>query len=211
MEFQRARTDKQIATRQEEIINACDTLFCTGEYEEINIKSISEITSIARSSIYNYYKTKEEILLDLLKREYLEWNIFLQTNFDGTSSLTREEYSYLLADSLVKYDKMMKLLSIHFSSIEKNCRLEKLAEFKKEILPVFHTFHSGIDKFFPNAPAEKKADFSFLFFSFIGGVYTMTHPTTLQTEAMKSASPNYTVPIFREMCYKGILLLVSEL
>lgn len=211
MEFQRARTDLQIANRQEEIINACDTLYSNGEYEDISLKAISEITSISRSSIYNYYKTKEEILLDLLKREYLEWSDFLKSHFDNMDTITKEQYCCFLADSLAKYDKMMKLLSIHFTTIEKNCRLEKLVEFKKNFLSVFRTFNAAVNKFFPNASNEKKADFSFLFFSFISGVYPMTHPTSLQIEAMLSASPNYTVPNFKDMCYKGILLLVSDL
>ncbi|WAG66612.1 TetR/AcrR family transcriptional regulator [Clostridium estertheticum] len=211
MKFQRARTELQIADRQKEIINACDTLYGNGDYENINLKAISEMTSIARSSIYNYYKTKEEILLDLLKIEYLEWCDSLKSYFTTTYTITKEEYSYFLADSLAKREKMMRLLSIHFTTIEKNCHLEKLVEFKKEILPVFETFKVGVDKLFPNASEEKKTDFIFLFFSSINGIYPMTYPTVNQVEAMKSVSPDYTVPSFKDMCYKVILLLISDL
>jgi len=163
MKFQRARTELQIADRQKEIINACDTLYSNGDYEDINIKAISEMTSIARSSIYNYYKTKEEILLDLLKREYLEWGNSLKLHFDATDSITKEQYSCFLADSLATRRKMLSLLSINFTTIEKNCCLEKLVELKKEIMPVFETFQAGVDKFFQNASGEKKSDFTFLF------------------------------------------------
>ncbi len=211
MEFQRARTDHQVANRQEEIINACDTLYNNGEYEDINLKAISEITSIGRSSIYNYYKTKEEILLDLLKREYLEWSDYLKSHFDNIDTIEKEEYCHLIADSLDQREKMMKLLSIHFTNIEKNCRLEKLVEFKKEVLTVFETLRESINKFFPDASSEKIMDFLFLFFSFISGVYPMAHPTALQVEAMKISSPNYTVPNFKDMCYKGLFLLISDL
>lgn len=211
MKFQRARTELQIANRQKEIINACDTLYNNGEYEDINLKAISEITSIARSTIYNYYKTKEEILLDILKIEYLEWRDSLQLYFDTTDTLTKEEFSCFLTNSLAEREKMMRLLSIHFTTIEKNCRLEKLIEFKQEIISVFETFKLGIDKFFPNASEEKKADFQFLFFSSINGIYTMTNPTINQIQALKTASPDYTVPSFKEMCYKGILVLISDL
>lgn len=211
MKFQRARTELQIADRQKEIINACDALYSNGDYEDINLKAISEMTSIARPTIYNYYKTKEEILLDILKIEYLEWSDCLKSHFDTTSTMTKEEYSYFLADSLATREKMMRLLSIHFTTIEKNCRLEKLIEFKKGIIPVFETFQAGVDKFFPNASDEKKADFVFLFFSSINGIYPMTYPTFNQVQAMKSVSPDYVVPSFKDMCYKGILLLLSDL
>ena len=64
MDFQRANTESQIEIRKNEIINACDVLYTTGDYESVTIQKIAEMTSIGRSSIYTYYKTKEEILLD---------------------------------------------------------------------------------------------------------------------------------------------------
>jgi AcrR family transcriptional regulator len=121
MNFQRARTQHQIASRQEEIIQACDTLYSTNDYEDVNLKSISEMTSISRPTIYNYYKTKEEILLDLLKKEYLNWHETLRKHFDETTVMSKEEYCRFLSDSLAGREKFLKLLSVHYSSIEKNC------------------------------------------------------------------------------------------
>ena len=50
-----------IETRRDEIINVCETLYKTMSFKEINIKEIGKITSFGRTSIYNYFKTKEEI------------------------------------------------------------------------------------------------------------------------------------------------------
>ena len=41
MEFKRARNDYQIANRQEEIINACYSLFESGKYDDITFGKIS--------------------------------------------------------------------------------------------------------------------------------------------------------------------------
>ncbi len=59
--------------RREEIINACEALYQTMSFKEITIKEIGKITSFTRTSIYNYFQTKEEIFLALLKREYNSW------------------------------------------------------------------------------------------------------------------------------------------
>ncbi len=47
--------------RKEEIINACEELYKTMSFKEITIKEIGNITSFTRTSIYNYFQTKEEI------------------------------------------------------------------------------------------------------------------------------------------------------
>lgn len=211
MNFQRARTEHQIASRQEEIIQACYTLYKTKEFEEVNLKAISEMTSISRPTIYNYYKTKEEILLDLLKREYLSWYETLKIFFDHNDSLSRDEYCHFLADSLSERENFLKLLSVHYISIEKNCSLEKLIIFKKDVQPLFLTLQASITKYFPAASSEANDNFRFLFLALIHGLYPLTHLTFNQTEAMKKAFPEYTVPIFKEKCYQALLLLTADL
>ena len=61
------------AARKEEIIEACARLYETMSFKEITIKEIGAATSFTRTSIYNYFETKEEIFLALLQREYELW------------------------------------------------------------------------------------------------------------------------------------------
>lgn len=60
-------------SRKEEIITACEELYKTMSFKEITIKEIGNATSFTRTSIYNYFQTKEEIFLALLQREYERW------------------------------------------------------------------------------------------------------------------------------------------
>ena len=68
--------------RREEIINACEKLYQTKSFREITIKEIGNATSFTRTSIYNYFQTKEEIFLALLKREYKLWNSALKQTME---------------------------------------------------------------------------------------------------------------------------------
>ena len=56
--------------RKEEIVSACAALYETMSFKDITIRDIGEKTSFTRTSIYNYFQTKEEIFLALLKREH---------------------------------------------------------------------------------------------------------------------------------------------
>lgn len=60
-------------SRKEEIITACEELYKAMSFKEITIKEIGNATSFTRTSIYNYFQTKEEIFLALLQREYERW------------------------------------------------------------------------------------------------------------------------------------------
>ena len=59
--------------RKDEIINACARLYEEKSFREISIRDIGAITSFTRTSIYNYFQTKEEIFLALLEEEYRLW------------------------------------------------------------------------------------------------------------------------------------------
>ncbi len=210
MNFQRARTENQIASRQAEIVQACDVLYSKKGYEDVTLKAISEATSISRPTIYNYYKTKEEILLDLLKIEYLSWYKALKLHFEKTASMTNEEYCRFLCDSLADREKFLKLQSVHYISIEKNCSLEKLIQFKKEIHPLLQLLQESIIKYFPSVSDRDNDNFRFLFFALIQGTYSLTHLTISQCEAMQTIFPGYIVPEFNEKFYEGLLLLTAN-
>ena len=61
------------ASRKEEIVSAFEKLYQTMSFKEITIKEIGAVTSFTRTSIYNYFQTKEEIFLALMQREYEHW------------------------------------------------------------------------------------------------------------------------------------------
>lgn len=211
MEFQRARTQAQIENRREEILNSCYALFQQEEYDNITLKAISEMTSISRTSMYSYYKAKEEVFLDLLKREYLNWGFELKKSFDAAESITREELCHLITDTYLQRETMMQLLSVHLTAIEKNCSLEKLTQFKKESKQVFDILAEGIAKTFPSAAAEDRILFQQQFLVFSHGLYPSSHPTEKQKEAMEGAGAPMLSCELNEFCYRGLLLLSSQL
>ena len=70
--------------RREEIIEGCARLYETVSFKEITMKEISTAISLTRASIYNYFQTKEEIFLALLRREYERWTARLKKAFPKT-------------------------------------------------------------------------------------------------------------------------------
>ena len=89
MGLQRARQESEIEDRQNDIIKCCDKIYTSSFFnmDAVTIQAISKLSKIARSSIYTYYATKEEILLDLLGQEY----IFLAEDLEPTGKQDLDE------------------------------------------------------------------------------------------------------------------------
>ena len=117
--------------RKEEIINSCEKLYENTSFKDITIKSIGEETTFSRTSIYNYFQTKEEIFLALLKREYERWIDDLNEIYKQNMDLTKEVFADKLAHTVAKRKNLLKLLSMNMYDMEENSRMEELIEFKK--------------------------------------------------------------------------------
>ena len=74
--------------RREEIVQACARLYETRSFREITLKEIGAQTTFTRTSIYNYFHTKEEIFLALLQQEHEAWNQDLAALCQSNTTLT---------------------------------------------------------------------------------------------------------------------------
>ena len=116
--------------RREEILAACRKLYETMSFKEITLKEIGQQTSFTRTSIYNYFETKEEIFLALFQREYELFARELDDLCLSRESLSLEELASELAHALERRPLMLKLLSMNLYDMEANSRMERLVEFK---------------------------------------------------------------------------------
>ena len=195
--------------RKEEIINACEKLYESNNFKDITIKSIGEETTFSRTSIYNYFQTKEEIFLALLKREYERWIDDLNGMYEENSELEKEEFADKLASTVAKRKNLLKLLSMNMYDMEENSRMEELVEFKRAYGIAIKTVRKCVDKFFSKLSNEEKDEFIFLFFPLMYGIYPYAEVTKKQKEAMKKADVPFKYLSIYEITYKGILKLLN--
>ena len=136
--------------RKEEIINACAKLYTTMNFKDITLKQISLETTFTRTSIYNYFQTKEEIFLALFQREYDLWTADIRQIFEKYEMMTVDEFASALAHTLEKRECLLKLLSMNHYDMESRSRLDNLVEFKKSYGNSMAAVTHCLEKFFPN-------------------------------------------------------------
>ena len=178
--------------RKEEIINACEKLYQTMSFKDITLKEIGKETSFSRTSIYNYFQTKEEIFLALLKREYDAWIRELCEAMESKETMTDDEIADVLARTLDNHRQLLKIMSMNHYDLEENSRMELLVEFKVSYGNAMKTVMAMLAKFRKDMDIEKRQEFVYSFFPFMFGIYPYTVVTEKQKEAMKLAGVNYT-------------------
>lgn len=198
-----------IKLRKDEIVNACAKLYQTMSFKDITIKEIGNVTSFTRTSIYNYFQTKEEIFLSLLKNEYLLWIDDLNMIISKNNTLSKEELSHSIAKSLEKRVNLLKLISMNLYDIEENSRIEHLVDFKKVYGKSIETVEKCINKFCINMDTIEKEKFIYLFFPFMYGIYPYAMVTDRQRMAMTMANINFRYMSIYDIAYNGILKLLK--
>ena len=173
--------------RKDEIVNACAVLYETMSFKDITIRDIGDKTSFTRTSIYNYFQTKEEIFLALLKREHDAWIADMNEVLQQNTAMDAEAFAEALSRILEKRGCMLKLMSMNIYDMEVNSRMENLVDFKKSYAAAFDTLGKCLQKFFLSMREADRKEFLFAFFPFLLGIHPYTTHTEKQLKAMKQA------------------------
>ena len=198
-----------VASRQEEIINVCEKLYQTMSFKDITIIEIGKETSFTRTSIYNYFNTKEEIFLALLQREYVFWIEELEKIISDNESLTKKELADALAKSLANREQLLKLLSMNHFDMEMNSRDENLTDFKKVYGKSLATVKKCLDKFCSDFSESNKEKVLYAFFPFVYGIYPYAVVNDKQNLAMDKANVNFKFHSVYELAYNFLIKLLS--
>ena len=197
--------------RKEEIIAACRRLYETMSFKDITIKEIGQQTSFTRTSIYNYFETKEEIFLALFAQEYECFTSDLDSLCEQNESLTLDELSSALAHALERRPLMLKLLSMNMFDMEANSRMERLIAFKKAYGASKDAVDRCLKKFVPDLGEQGRQTFLYAFLPFVYGLYPYTMVTEKQKQAMAEAGISYVYMSTYNMAYDFIRTLLGGL
>ena len=197
--------------RKEEIIAACRKLYETMSFKEITLKEIGQQTSFTRTSIYNYFETKEEIFLALFAQEYEYFSQDLDRLCEQNERLTLDELASALAHALERRPLMLKLLSMNMYDMEANSRMERLVAFKKAYGASKDALDRCLKKFVTALDEKGRQTFLYAFLPFVYGLYPYTMVTEKQKQAMREAGISYVYMSTYEMAYDFIRTLLGGL
>ena len=69
-DFKRAHGEEQKAVRVDQIVSAALDLYDQIGYDKITFSKLAQGLGFSRINLYNYFRTKEELFLEVVRREY---------------------------------------------------------------------------------------------------------------------------------------------
>ncbi|MBR4225476.1 MAG: TetR family transcriptional regulator [Candidatus Methanomethylophilaceae archaeon] len=203
------RTQELIDARRGEIIGACEELYATMGFKDITMADIARKTTFTRTSIYNYFQTKEEIFLALLQREYDSWADAIDDATERSESMSEEEIAGFLAGSLAERGQMLRILSMNHYDMEAGSRIGNLTDFKRSYGRTLDSVESMLRKFCDGLSEEDISAFVYSFFPFLYGLCPYTEVTPKQEEAMEAAGIGFVRHTVYDLAYGTALGLLT--
>jgi AcrR family transcriptional regulator len=199
------------AARREEIMDACESLYRTMNFKEITLKEIGKVTSFTRTSIYNYFQSKEEIFLALFEKEYREWTADLERIASASVTSDPDQLASEIADTLSRRELMLRLLSANLYDLEDNSRMERLIEFKQTYLNSTAAMDRILAAGYPSLSDTDRRKTLLTLYEFLHGIYPYAHATSKQKEAMDAAGVTYEEYTLKEFAYEGIRRILRSI
>ncbi len=196
--------------RREEIISACEKLYETMGFKEITLKKIGEVTSFTRTSIYNYFQSKEEIFLAILQREYEEWIADLNLLMKTVPELSRDAFAQAFSHTVERRELLLKIIAMNHYDMESGSRPEPLKQFKIAYGNAIRAVTQCLQFYFPEMTVSEKQEFIYIFFPFMFGIYPYTVVNEKQRTAMEEANVNYVFMSIYEITYSCVKRLLED-
>lgn len=197
---QRAISGEEKLERREAILNVAVELLAGDDYHDISIARIARKAGLAKGTIFLYFKTKEELFLQLQIREYKSW--FEDINRRLDTSLQHKKKSSIdgvvnnIMASVGAHPMMIRLTPILHVILERNIDYKAALEFKRFLLSEIRTTGRLIERCLPFLRKNDGARFLLHLQVLLIGLIQLSRPAPLvkqviEKEGMEVFQLNY--------------------
>lgn len=150
---QRAISGEEKLERREAILNAAVELLAGDDYHDISIARIARKAGLAKGTIFLYFRTKEELFLQLQMREYKSWFEDINRRLDASLQHKKESSIYEFVENIMAsvggHPMMIRLTPILHVILERNIDYKTALEFKRFLLSEIYTTGRLIERCLP--------------------------------------------------------------
>jgi len=156
MNWQRARTDEKKNERKETIYQAAFKLFKNNGYDKVSFNAIAVEAGFTKSNMYRYFSSKDEIFLNVFADLFEQWaGDFSQQLRMLEQEAAAKSFADIWLNSMLLQPKLLDLMPILFTSLERNSSFEQLLEFKRLSIKLLYRLTEDIARIYPDIEGEK--------------------------------------------------------
>jgi AcrR family transcriptional regulator len=205
LKFKRARSKENKEKRFSDILDVSAELYDKLHYSGLTFEEISKKLNITRPAIYKYFRTKDEILVEILLRDLDNLCNDLTDSFDSSKKYAKEEIAAIWTDVMLKNKRIMDVMSLHSSSIEKKISAEYNNGPESVIKGNIETLKELIKGLVPGIDDDTAKDFILYQISFAVGLYPF------MKIKMNDSDPNKELFRFNRVYSENILIKLKAM
>lgn len=177
----KALSEEQKTLRRNTIIQSARELFETSDFHTINMQNVAKRASMAKGTVFFYFKTKEELFLAYAKEEITQWHdrfdAMLRDYKAGSDSFDADEFIEIILKSIGGNQSFVRLVSILGSILERNVDFDVMLSYKKFLLGKMMVTGKLIEDVIPSfKPFDGIKLYHYAFF-IVAGLYPMAEPS----------------------------------
>lgn len=200
----RAYSKVEKLEKRQEILMSAEDLFIKQDGEFPTVSAICTYSSMAKGTVYLYYKNKEEIYLALLEKYFQQWLDPSNINSDDQSI---DSVIEALVSFVIKNPYKFKLLN-HRHFLETKADTQKVVEFYQNLMGLFGKITSFIADFL-DEPIEKVSQWLMDSYYYTQGVWRTANPAYNIQAALAKTEMAIFMPNF-EMNTKRLMKLLWQ-
>lgn len=129
-DFIRAHGDEQKAVRIDQIVEAALALYDEIGYDKLTFSKLAKGLGFTRINLYNYFKTKEELFLEIVRREYEALLADMEESLPR-AACGRESYVDAWTQTLSRHGRALELFVLMNMQIMRNVQPTLREEFQE--------------------------------------------------------------------------------
>ena len=210
---QRAISHDEKQERREAILNAAEELLASADYHEIRIAGVARKAGLAKGTIFLYFKTKEELFLQLQVRGYQSWfrdiNGRLQRLSLQKQEITIQEFVDNIMVSLEDNSALIRLTPILHVILERNIDFKTALNFKRFLLNEILATGRLIEQCLPFLRKNEGARFLLYFQVLLIGLIQMSRPAPTVKQVIEEQKMEVFQLDFEEKLSEMMVLLLK--
>lgn len=149
--IQRARTERSKDQRREAILKAAGYLVDHSDFPALTMDNLAKHCHLAKGTLYNYFRTREEVLLSLLQQDFNIWFSGMSEYLKVTDLPFSSDFVDVWLQSLKSQPRLLRGLSYLHLMLEPNISDEFAFEWKTYLLTEAKAIHYQLlDRFQPH-------------------------------------------------------------
>jgi AcrR family transcriptional regulator len=170
----RARSERDKQKRREKLLKKAWQLYKKNKGQMPTVLQIAERAGLSKGTVYLYFKTKEEIFLQLYVHQLREWFEHVDAELtDHPGPITARELAVIMTQYVIDNPLLLKMGSIARGVLEEKTDEQIVIETKMQVANLLEDCGMQINRKFPNINVSDAARFHLHIYALISGMWQL--------------------------------------